>query len=57
MDVEYELLQALLNNRDYSPVDMAVLVATLDGVEQAGTRSRAVFQRAPRRSTRGRWAF
>ena len=49
--VEYDVLQALLNNRSYTPIDMAVLVAALDSM--SGIEDRAVFlQRAAQIDTR-----
>ena len=51
LGVEYEVLQALLNNNNYTPVDMAVLVAALDSMN--GIEDRAVFlQRAAEIDTR-----
>ena len=51
MGVEYDVLQALLNNHSYTPVDMAVLVAALEGMN--GVEDRAVFlQRAAQIDTR-----
>ena len=53
---EYDLIEALLNNRNYTPIDMAVLVAALDNMH--GVEDRALCScSAPRRSTRARCAY
>ncbi|MEA2982415.1 MAG: hypothetical protein QOF91_1269 [Alphaproteobacteria bacterium] len=51
MGVEYDVLQALLTNQSYTPIDMAVLVAALDSM--SGVEDRVVFlQRAAQIDTR-----
>ncbi len=51
MGAEYELIDALLANRSYTPIDMAVLVAALDSL--GGVEDRLVFlQRAVKIDTR-----
>lgn len=39
MGAEYELIQALLDNRNYTPIDMAVLVAALDNMSSVEDRT------------------
>ena len=51
MDIDYELIEALLANRNYTPIDMAALVAALASME--GVVDREIFlQRAAKIDSR-----
>lgn len=51
MDIDYDLIDALLANRNYTPIDMAALVAALAGMD--GVADRDVFlQRAAKIDSR-----
>ena len=51
MDVEPELIEALLVNRNYTPIDIAATVAALDGMDSVRDR-RLFFQQAQNANSR-----